>query len=263
MASAADAAEHAEDVAALTTLTTAQLVAWWSAADVEAPSLALGLADFLGDVLGEYGQAATALAADWYDELRGAAGVRGVFEAPEVELPAPGRVSALAQWATVPVRTPDALLPPARRADAEPMPDLALERLSDGMQRVVAGLDRQTIAEAVDLDPASAVWARVAQPGCCAFCALMATRGAAYGSATSATTVVGRGRAGRPRGTRELGDKYHDACRCVAVPSWDEAPFEPGEDAARFEEAYFVATDKGARTVKQILASMRQTLQVA
>lgn len=66
---------------------------------------------------------------------------------------------------------------------------------------------------------------RVPQPGCCAFCSMLASRGAAY-TERSATGVVGRGKpigshrlakGIRPRGSRKLGEKFHDYCRCEVV----------------------------------------------
>lgn len=66
---------------------------------------------------------------------------------------------------------------------------------------------------------------RVPQPGCCAFCSMLASRGAVY-TERSATGVVGRGRSIgphrlakgiRPRGSRKLGEKFHDYCRCEVV----------------------------------------------
>lgn len=66
---------------------------------------------------------------------------------------------------------------------------------------------------------------RVPKPGCCAFCSMIASRGAVY-TERSASGVVGRGKpigshrlakGIRPRGSRKLGEKFHDYCRCEVV----------------------------------------------
>jgi hypothetical protein len=75
-------------------------------------------------------------------------------------------------------------------------------------------------------------YARQARPDACAFCRLLATRSThLYGekgvivdpeTGEYKLTVVGR--AGRTRGTRAIGELYHDDCHCVAVP------IRPGDD---------------------------------
>jgi hypothetical protein len=56
------------------------------------------LRDILPALVDTYGQAAGALAADWYDEARDEAGVRGRFRALVADVPDPG-ADALAGWA--------------------------------------------------------------------------------------------------------------------------------------------------------------------
>lgn len=77
---------------------------------------------------------------------------------------------------------------------------------------------------------------RIPAAGACAFCQMMASRGAVYATSASAGSVVGHGseRTGfddagnrlsggigggvKARGKRELGSDYHDCCRCIAQP---------------------------------------------
>ena len=58
-------------------------------------------------------------------------------------------------------------------------------------------------------------YARKPEPGSCAFCLMLASRGAVYASKQHAQSV------GAPgvvlRGNKRQGDRYHDNCRCVAV----------------------------------------------
>lgn len=71
---------------------------------------------------------------------------------------------------------------------------------------------------------------RVPRPNCCAFCGMLASRGAVYTSAESAGQVVGAGvpiprvkkRGGqakgiKTRGSRRMGESFHDNCYCTIV----------------------------------------------
>lgn len=58
-------------------------------------------------------------------------------------------------------------------------------------------------------------YARKPEPGACAFCLMLVSRGAVYASKQHAQSV------GAPgvvlRGPKDQGDRYHDGCRCSAV----------------------------------------------
>lgn len=107
---------------------------------------------------------------------------------------------------------------------------------------------------------------RVPAPGCCSFCGMLASRGAAYRSRESASQVVGRGmsleeywarrwahgkgpgksekwRGGqakgiKPRGSRALGQQFHDNCMCRAVAVRDGESVEMGSQAHVWLDAY-------------------------
>ncbi len=64
-------------------------------------------------------------------------------------------------------------------------------------------------------------------PNPCAFCALLASRGAVYRSANP--NVTGRG--GAPRGVRQVGEAYHDSCSCTLEPLYEHEP-EPADVVA-------------------------------
>lgn len=85
---------------------------------------------------------------------------------------------------------------------------------------------------------------RVPRPNCCAFCGMLASRGAVYTSAGSAGSVQGAGvpiprvrkRGGqakgiKPRGSRQLGEQYHDNCYCTVVTVKDGNAVEISNDA--------------------------------
>lgn len=116
--------------------------------------------------------------------------------------------------------------------------------------RRVQNVYRDVINEASEGDPYSVGWQRLAYAGCCAFCRMMAGRGAVYKSNASASFVVGRGVVrkvrGRPkqrgrkarswerpqnREIRELYSTYHDNCQCKVIPRFTfngaEMPLPP------------------------------------
>lgn len=63
---------------------------------------------------------------------------------------------------------------------------------------------RESTAETTIKDPRFDGWARVAEPGACDFCRMLATRGAVYTSEESASRTFG-------------GLKYHTRCKCRVV----------------------------------------------
>lgn len=83
------------------------------------------------------------------------------------------------------------------------------------------------------------LWARRAHPGACQFCQILSTRSAVYGSARSALGVVGRG--SKPRGRQEMGDKYHDHCKCMAVPVRPGARYQPEDEDPEWNQRYEAA----------------------
>jgi hypothetical protein len=173
-------------------------------------------------------------AADWYDELREQADPPGRFRASMAD-PAPrDQAEAVARWAIGPL------------FGAQADPAQALEHLAGGVQRLVLQPARETIADSVGRDPADARWARVPSGRTtCAFCRLLASRGAAYHSEESAGG---------------LANSYHGKCDCVPTPVW------PGEqepyDVDAFLDEYNAARAKAGGDPKAILAQMRQDLDI-
>ena len=135
----------------------------------------------------------------------------------------PGKIEGLVRWGVRPLFD---------QSESTP-----LSLIGGGVQRMVAGAARNTIDANARRDVASVAWSRVAQPDACEFCKMLAGRGAVYRSEAAAGMVIGRGvdpsqtagRAGgqgrgvKARGSREVGaDKFHDFCRCTAVPTFYE-----------------------------------------
>lgn len=223
------------------------------------------LMDLLPALTATYGSAAATLAADWYDDLRDEAAAAKRFTAIPAELPDRERTDVLARWAVGPM------------FDKAPDADATLSRAAGGLQRVIADADRATITGSVQADPVLTGYVRSASGSACAFCKMVATRGAVYNSAASASMVVGRGtalstnqgrRVGRRaegvkgRGTQRVGDKYHDFCNCVAEPVWGdyEEPAHVAEWRQAYDKAFSQLTPGTQDYTSELLSNMRQIL---
>lgn len=147
----------------------------------------IALEDVLPALLETYGQAAAAVAADWYDEARLAAGVGGAFTAIPADL-GDQAGDALALWAT------------SRGTDLTAVRAL----VEGGMQRRITSWSRETVMGSALADPRADGWQRVGA-GSCAFCAMLIGRGSVY-SESSADFAA------------------HDHCNCAAVPAFDGEP---------------------------------------
>lgn len=248
MASLADVVAFQTSLGHLTTLTMAELVAFWRSLNTDDPAgAAQDVRDFLPDLLDTYVPLSAELAAGFYDESRDAAAPAGRFFAEPVDAVSSDRTQRMISWAVAPLfRKKDVLEHGLMHADElDPDPDMALSRLSGGTQLFVADGARDTVADNVDKDPAKPRYARHASSNACAFCILMSTRGAVYRSAESA----GQGR------------KYHDHCHCVPVAVWPTETYEPAPYVKDWEKAYVNARRDGG-SMKSILSNLRADLGV-
>jgi hypothetical protein len=116
----------------------------------------------------------------------------------------------------------------------------ALSLLGGSLQRLIAGASRDTVTGNVDRERSEGKtdlgFARVPRSGCCAFCALLASRGAVYSSRRTAGEV----------------DKYHDFCRCTVAPAerGEDLPY----DLQKYRDLYYSVEYDGT---KGTLANMR------
>lgn len=149
--------------------------------------------DVLPTVVRQYGDAAATLGADWYDARRAELNVPGRFSAEVAPRPPEDQLRALSNWASEPLSLPD----PEAAAES------ALQRLESGSQKLVADMQRQTVAESAERDPNARGWARFTDDDACAFCLMLTARGGVY---TAASVKFGS----------------HDHCHCLAGPVWDE-----------------------------------------
>ena len=156
----------------------------------EGDNAAEALHDILPALIERYGLAASALAADWYDDLRESKGVGGRFAAIPANIEDTG-AHALVGWA-LDEATDDGSL-------------VAL--LEGGMQRRVVNFGRFTVTESSIADPRADGWQRLGQGANCAFCDMLISRGAVYSEASA-----------------DFGS--HDHCNCIAVPAFRGEPRE-------------------------------------
>lgn len=120
--------------------------------------------------------------------------------------------------------------------DSEASRQVMASQLSGAAARHVLDGDRGSVLATFNERPVLVGYRRILNsPHPCAFCVLLASRGAVYRSATA--TVVGRG--GAARGARQIGEAYHDRCSCTLEPLYEHEE-EPAEALAlqrQWEEA--------------------------
>lgn len=154
------------------------------------PVLRIAIAGLIRDRFGMSVAQATA----YYERARLAAGVTGPVPVASVPLPPAELISA-----TLDSTGPWSLLDRIKKA--QPLPQAMQNTgviLSGAASRLVLNGARQAVLQLVHNDSEAVGWMRVTAANPCAFCALLASRGAAYKSAASA------------------GFKAHGHCRCTA-----------------------------------------------
>lgn len=178
---------HRRDLRALTDQSARDLKGLWriaSSAAVSRDRLIVGLIA-LAD---EYGPAAAALGADYYDELRDVERVRGSFRASPSGGIAEEALEVLARVAV------------GSLFGADPDPDAALTLATGGLQRHIANEDRETVRQSSLEDPRARGWMRVGGGGC-DFCQMLIGRGEVYTEETATFEA-------------------HDHCSCSAAPAF-------------------------------------------
>lgn len=182
------------------------------------PSISFGaiIEEGFPEVVDPYYQTAADLAATWFEEsLPGSP----YIAQPADPLPV-DRLVLSARWAL--------------RGDGA----AGLSRLQGTLQRAVFDGARQTTL--LNVTATESKWARYASANACAFCRLLATRGADYRSERTAATDV------------------HDHCSCLPVEDRDNT-YQPPEYIEQWQGEYAAARDAaGSGDPTQILAAWRQ-----
>jgi hypothetical protein len=179
-------------------------------------SAEVALRDLLPAIIREYGSLGAAMAAEWYDDQRAKAGVKGSFTAVPLEADDRG-AQALVGWALTTASDDDSLR----------------TLILGGVLRRVADHARLTVARSSIEDPAARGWQRVGAGECkTGFCDMLIGRGAVYTEATADFAA-------------------HDHCQCSAVPAWggQPVPVKPFTPSTR------QATDADVARVREWIAA--------
>lgn len=171
-------------------------------------------------VVDQYARTSAALGAEFYDAQREAAGATGAFTVPVADPPPDAQIESGLRWAAKDVweRDPDS----ATAAQLEPL-DARLEQAEKKAeavaQKLVADAGRGTVQDAVKSDRQAVAWARSAALGACAFCRMLAIRGAVFKQDT-------------------VDFRAHSGCHCMAVPVFKGQRFELSDKAKEWERLY-------------------------
>lgn len=247
MTTLSEVESHRRSIADLSTLAERDLRVFIGSLGVDGPrKIAAAAREYLPELSATYTLAASTLAADWYEDVRESAAIVTAYTATTLEPPETDALQGAIGYALVPLFSETVET------------GTATERLANLASGLVTAADRQTVESNAARDRSRPRFARHASANACAFCAMLATRGAEYRSEESALRVT----LSRPRNKRKIGEKYHDDCHCTVVPVWDSAGYEEAPYVSDWRDAYDTATKKlgGARDTKAILAEMRQTL---
>lgn len=183
----------------LVTLALADLTDFWRTLDKsDAVAVREALLVFLPDIVQMYGEIGSALAADFYEELRDASpDVRRTYRARMSDDIVPVEaIAASTRWALGSLWTAE--------DDAAFREAAALTNLSGITKRHILTPARDTIRLNVAQDPESVGWRRLAQgTETCKFCRMLVDRGNVYSADTARFAA-------------------HDDCDCTAEPVFGE-----------------------------------------
>jgi len=234
MVAQADIEQFRQANSQLSALVRAELEAFFLSLDLSSPEVARdALLEFLPVLTEQYGAVAATLAADWYEELRGASGAIGRFSAVTAASVPAGAVEAKVRFLASHLWTPE--------------PAAMLGGLLTAADKYVKQPGRDTIAKNAKREGVR--YARVPQGSkTCAFCLLLASRDAVYHTKKAAGDL-GRG----------VGDRFHGDCDCAVVPirkaSDYPADYLPDNYYALYKESRKQA---GSGDIKDIAAKMRE-----
>jgi hypothetical protein len=194
-----------------------------------------------------YAVASSEVSASFYEEVRAAANVSGSFTAEAMDGVETQRWNGLVGAGTQP------------RMLEQGAANLMFQFLAGGLTSILTAAAADTIYGNAQKERVSVGFQRVPKPGCCGFCGMLASRGAAYSSEAAASGVVGRGipvgqgkgkgskgrgRGIKARGSREIGQDFHDHCKCRAVQVYKDDYVEMQADADKYFESYAAARYK-------------------
>lgn len=173
------------------------------------------------EVIGAYTLGSSALAADYYDDVREAAAARGRFAAVPVIPDRGEKIRRAALWAAKPLF--DATIGQTTES-----------RVAEVVQIEVARAHRETIRENTNRDDAAAGWKRIARGDGCKFCLFLAARGAVYRKSTARFSA-------------------HENCNCTAVPVFKGGEVGPEASVAQYHASGRKRTPEFRARLRDIL----------
>ena len=184
-----------------------------------------------------YGDTSAAVAAEWYEGLREAAGIPTGFQAQLGDPVPPAAVESRIRYGAGHLWTDT--------------PEQTLAFAENAVSGYVLQPGRDTITRSVASDPSRPRWARVPTGAkTCAFCLTMASRGAVYRTKKTASSTAN-------------GDRYHGRCDCVPTPMFTGDEYPAGYDPEGMYEQYANARDvvtppNAPILLKPVLAEIRR-----
>lgn len=180
-------------------------------------------------VVHRFSPAAATLAVRHYEAERRRAGIVAPYRARPAAAPPIEQIGKTVSWATQPLW--------AATPETEPkVLEQAKQNLAGAVDKLVLDVGRTTIIDNVAADAKAKAWARVPEPGCCYFCALLATRGAVYDA-------------------HSVQFRTHDHCRCHAEPVFNA--YEPTAQIRQWQALYAEAA-AGTRGMKATQKAWRK-----
>lgn len=204
------------------------------------------LMDLLPILGNQYVGASSLVSAEFFTELQAMNEIRKPIAAETLDDVDTSRWHSLARWGTQP-----SMFEQGGTA-------LVYSLLAGGLTKILTESAADTMIGNAELQ-GDMYSQRVPRPGCCGFCGMLASRFAGYKSKESAGQVVGRGvpvgkgrgrgskgkgRGIKTRGSRKLGEDFHDYCRCRIVVVTEGNEVELQATADKYYEAYREAYDK-------------------
>ena len=163
-------------------------------------------------IVGSYIDGSSALALDWYDEIRDESSPTTLFDPTPIALVREGHLGNVVAWATQEIRSFESEL----LADLAQIEADMLAKVEAEVQKEVAAGFWDTITGNVQQDPEAVGFQRFARPGACPFCRMLADKGAFYRTEETARFAA------------------HTTCHCVAKPKFRNGEFGPEADVMQY-----------------------------
>ena len=256
MPSPSEADQFRADLDALAALAATDVDAVWNelnASDLTDREIRASMVEAYPTIVTPYVSAASDVASVWYDDLA----PDSDYTAEPADLPSVEDLESTVWRLTRDMVEIDAEAESLAEVEvdadvAEPEVDdefdPILAALETESQRLVFGGARDTIADNIAAEGVR--WARYASATACAFCRLMAIRGAVYASPERAGQVP------NPDDPENPLNRFHSRCRCVVVPLREDDEWTPPGYLAAWEAEYEEASRHGRSNVLPLMRSL-------